>query len=97
MKLPAHSCFNMCHEPNEPPKRIPFKTAGKSQTLSPSVHPDIARSSEKDGTPANACDQTQVEETRQRLRLKLLERQLSRGPGASPGELRRQLLVEAAQ
>ncbi|CAK9071095.1 unnamed protein product [Durusdinium trenchii] len=39
----------------------------------------------------------EVEETRQRLRLKLLERQLSRGPGASPGELRRQLLVEAAQ
>ena len=39
----------------------------------------------------------QVDETRQRLRSKLLERQLSRGPGAKAGPERKALLVEMAQ
>ncbi|CAE7226375.1 unnamed protein product [Symbiodinium natans] len=37
-----------------------------------------------------------VHETRQRLRAKLLQRQLTRGPAAKPGEERRQILVELA-
>ncbi|CAJ1330356.1 unnamed protein product, partial [Effrenium voratum] len=38
-----------------------------------------------------------VEETRQRLRAKLLQRQLQRGPGARPGPERRRALLELAQ
>ena len=38
-----------------------------------------------------------MEETRQRLRAKLLQRQLQRGPGARPGPERRRALLELAQ
>ena len=39
----------------------------------------------------------EVDETRQRLRSKWLERQLSRGPGSRVGPERRTLLLEMAQ
>mmetsp|Transcript_44202 Transcript_44202/g.92295 ORF Transcript_44202/g.92295 Transcript_44202/m.92295 type:complete len:379 (-) Transcript_44202:3-1139(-) len=67
----------------------------KAESLRQQARHEAKASSSKRGRRAHGKEEA-INETRQRLRAKLLQRQLTRGPAAKPGEERRGILVELA-